>query len=379
MSPTEQTQLMANRNGVQTNDVVAYFVRSTNPAFNGCAAHPANRPSAVVASIASEWTLGHEVGHVLGLAHVTPTDRLMMGGGTNNITNPPPDLIASEVQTMNNSPFTQNLGYADRSHKETTMPISLAKLKSLLDVDEPDYPALAEMAAGAMQHVRKLAASPDVSLASKAVSLAGIMGDADSVGCRRFRVEVAPRGRSRRGRSCREPVAGQSTGRRVVSKLLDDKDIGVVKFATRAASRQSDPAVSKKAGRAVGRMATVLAKAEQKSQRERSAAMALKAGKKAGGRRKTSQGNSQEQRQGRRRSNAHGRDDRAAERRESPRHADGRDQVSRRGPAACRASCAPVLGCLVTCITAAVSPDTAPIDRWPSQSRHDFAVPSACF
>ena len=107
---TEQTQLMANRNGVATNDVVAYFVRSTNPALNGCAAHPANQPSAVVASIASEWTLGHEVGHVLGLPHVTPTDRLMMGSGTNNITNPPPDLIAGEVQTMNNSPFTQNLG-----------------------------------------------------------------------------------------------------------------------------------------------------------------------------------------------------------------------------------------------------------------------------
>jgi hypothetical protein len=44
------------------------------------------------------------------LAHVTPTDRLMMGGGTNNITNPPPDFVASEVQTMDNSPFTQNLG-----------------------------------------------------------------------------------------------------------------------------------------------------------------------------------------------------------------------------------------------------------------------------
>ena len=106
----EQTQLMANRNGAGANDVVVYFVRSTNPSFNGCAAHPANRPAAVVASVASEWTLGHEVGHVLGLPHVAPTDRLMMGGGTNNITNPPPDLVAGEVQTMDNSPFTQNLG-----------------------------------------------------------------------------------------------------------------------------------------------------------------------------------------------------------------------------------------------------------------------------
>ena len=43
------------------------------------------------------------------------------------------------------------------------MPLSYAELKSLLDVDEPDYPALATMAAGAMNHLRKLAASPDVS------------------------------------------------------------------------------------------------------------------------------------------------------------------------------------------------------------------------
>jgi hypothetical protein len=163
------------------------------------------------------------------------------------------------------------------------MPITLAKLKALLDVDEPDYPALAEMAAGAMQHVRKLAASPDESLASKAVSLAGVMGDADSVAI----VASASKSRHAVVRVAAAHAASllpdSPQAARVVSKLLDDKDIGVVKFATRAASRQSDPAVSKKATRAVGRMATVVAKAEQKSQRERSAAMALKAGKKAGG------------------------------------------------------------------------------------------------
>jgi hypothetical protein len=106
----EQTELMANRNAASANDVVVYMVRSTNPAFNGCAAFPAGRPSAVVASIGSQWTIGHEVGHVLGLGHVVPTDRLMMGSGTNNITNPPPDLIAAEVSTMDASPFTQNIG-----------------------------------------------------------------------------------------------------------------------------------------------------------------------------------------------------------------------------------------------------------------------------
>jgi hypothetical protein len=63
----EQTQLYASRVGA--NDIVIYFVRSTNQPFNGCAQHPTGRPGAVVASIASQWTLAHEVGHVLGLAH----------------------------------------------------------------------------------------------------------------------------------------------------------------------------------------------------------------------------------------------------------------------------------------------------------------------
>jgi hypothetical protein len=104
----EQNQLFANRNNAGANDVVVYFVRSTSPPYNGCAAHPAGRPGAVVAQIASRWTLGHEVGHVLGLAHVTNNDRLMTGGGTNNITNPPPDLTTGERDTMNASAFTVN-------------------------------------------------------------------------------------------------------------------------------------------------------------------------------------------------------------------------------------------------------------------------------
>jgi hypothetical protein len=64
----EQDQLFANRNNVGANDVVAYFVRSTVPAFNGCASFPAGRPGAVVAQGATQWTLGHEIGHVLASA-----------------------------------------------------------------------------------------------------------------------------------------------------------------------------------------------------------------------------------------------------------------------------------------------------------------------
>lgn len=164
------------------------------------------------------------------------------------------------------------------------MPISYAELKAMLDVDEPDYPALAEMAAGAMQHLRKLAASADVSLASKAVSLAGIMGDADSIGI------VANASKSRdvlirvAAAHAASLLSDSPQAARVVSKLLDDKDVGVVKLAARAATRLSDPDVAAKAGRASKRMkATVRATTAQKPRRERSTTMATKAGKKAGG------------------------------------------------------------------------------------------------
>jgi len=108
-STVEQTLLFANRNNVGANEVVVYFVRSTVPPLNGCASHPAGRPGAVVAQGASEWTFAHELGHVLGLFHVNNNDQLMTGNGTFNITNPPPDLAASEGSTMVASPLTINL------------------------------------------------------------------------------------------------------------------------------------------------------------------------------------------------------------------------------------------------------------------------------
>jgi hypothetical protein len=102
---SDQNQLFANRNNVGPNELVAYFVTSTIPPLNGCAAHPAGQLGAIVTQIASRWTLGHEFGHVLGLVHcdspASPQfNRLMTGQGTNNINKVPPDIVAAEVVTM---------------------------------------------------------------------------------------------------------------------------------------------------------------------------------------------------------------------------------------------------------------------------------------
>jgi hypothetical protein len=103
----EQTQLFGHRNNAGPNDAVVYFVRSTVPPYNGCASHPAGQPGAVVAQGATQWTMAHELGHVLGLLHVNDNNRLMTGNGTANITNPPPDLIAQEVIQMRSSRVTE--------------------------------------------------------------------------------------------------------------------------------------------------------------------------------------------------------------------------------------------------------------------------------
>ena len=117
LSP-EQQELFSNRNRVGPNEIVAYFVRTAstvvNGEVNGCAAHPAGQPSVVVALVASEWTLAHEVGHVLGLRHADDRgperlrERLMTGGGTGRLIKLPPDLLPCEIRTIDQSNLTIN-------------------------------------------------------------------------------------------------------------------------------------------------------------------------------------------------------------------------------------------------------------------------------
>lgn len=105
---TEQQDLYINHRGaIPANEIAVYFVQSTIPATNGCAAHPTNIPSVAVAYSMTQYTLAHELCHVLGLNHVNDNYRLMTGNGTANIISPPPDLVNSELNTIWQSNYLQ--------------------------------------------------------------------------------------------------------------------------------------------------------------------------------------------------------------------------------------------------------------------------------
>jgi hypothetical protein len=108
----EQDQLFGHRNNATADQICVYFVRTMlPPIWSGCGTRsakvpgfPNGRPSVVIGAVATRWTLGHECGHVLGLDHVPPQERLM-NERTSRIPQAPPVLTAAEGNAMKNSQF----------------------------------------------------------------------------------------------------------------------------------------------------------------------------------------------------------------------------------------------------------------------------------
>jgi hypothetical protein len=157
------------------------------------------------------------------------------------------------------------------------MAITYAQLKAMLDIDEPDYALLAEKASGAMAHLLKMAQSDDPSLASKAVSLAGFIGDDDGTAV----VSAAAKSRNALVRVAAAHAANllpdSPQAARVISKLVDDTDLGVAKFAARASARQSDLALARGSKAAQARVISRAREAAKEvNSSMRSSAMAAK-------------------------------------------------------------------------------------------------------
>ena len=112
-NPTaDQNTLFANRNNAGANDVVVYVVSTLIGGagnFVGCATYPNGQPGAAVVVSNAAWLTAHEVGHVLGLLHVSttpPTNSNFLMWPNTSWTNTPPDLSSSEFKTMRDSNLT---------------------------------------------------------------------------------------------------------------------------------------------------------------------------------------------------------------------------------------------------------------------------------
>jgi hypothetical protein len=93
------------RTNAGPHDICAYWVRtmtSNTGTTIGCAAHPAGVPALGLmgSSSMTPWTLAHEIGHVLGLAHVNDSDTHNLMYRFDSYSDPPPVLNGSQIDAM---------------------------------------------------------------------------------------------------------------------------------------------------------------------------------------------------------------------------------------------------------------------------------------
>ncbi|HEY6746069.1 MAG TPA: hypothetical protein VI357_10170 [Mycobacteriales bacterium] len=114
------------------------------------------------------------------------------------------------------------------------MPVSMEDVRRVLDPDEPDYAAVAELGEDALPHYEELIRGDDVMLASKATYAASLTsGGADVVAAAAHSEE--PVIRVAAAAAARNLPAERA--QQVLGRLSDDDDPGIRKVARASARR----------------------------------------------------------------------------------------------------------------------------------------------
>ena len=116
--------------------------------------------------------------------------------------------------------------------------VSMEDVRRAIDPEEPDYVrAAGELGPDALPFLAELASSEDAMIASKAVSLAGLIGGEGSIPI----VEIAAEAGPPEVRVVAAVAAGRLGGKaeRALLRLLEDEDLGVRKYAVRAVPKRA--------------------------------------------------------------------------------------------------------------------------------------------
>jgi HEAT repeat protein len=125
------------------------------------------------------------------------------------------------------------------------MTVTTSQLRSHLDRDEPDYPALARLGPAILPQLEQLAGDRSTYVAANAASLAGIIGGDRAIGI----LAGAARNKSPLVRTAAAAAITRIQGPKAASTiaiLLNDRDKGVRKFAIKAAATRPNAALASK-------------------------------------------------------------------------------------------------------------------------------------